>query len=70
MKKEIRFLAAGYQLAANAAAAAPDESAKMVRGPSPFSSPTLRLALLLLSVLLPLLNRVLSKTLLPQVSST
>ena len=38
MKKEIRFLAAGYQLAANAAAAAPDESAKMVRGPSPFSS--------------------------------
>ena len=57
MKKEIRFLAAGYQLAANAAAAAPDESAKMVRGPSPFSSPTLRLALLLpLSVLLPLLR--------------
>ena len=56
MKKEIRFLAAGYQLAANAAAAAPDESAKMVRGPSPFSSPTLRLVLLLLSVLLQLLR--------------
>eukprot|EP01045_Picozoa_sp_COSAG04_P011359 COSAG04_NODE_730_length_10737_cov_31.931002_10_plen_246_part_00 len=47
MKKEIRFLAAGYQLAANAAAAAPDEAAAMVRG----NSPTLRLLLLLLSVL-------------------
>ena len=51
MKKEIRFLAAGYQLAANAAAAAPDEAAAMVRG-NPLS---LRLPLLLLLLLLVLL---------------